>query len=179
MDFWGMFFEGILTSLTLVGLSVILPLICGIGFTVLMHFTRKNIIHRVVRYLAVFTECLAPSCLVVFIYYMVARTMDIEPFITVVATLSLSLLLYMPHRYESRDSLLKNIIVNSLGLIISAFKWSLAICSLIGVRDIVLVSRHMMARTFASWYNFVPLIFGIIVLVILHLVRNLCKDLLK
>ena len=50
MDFGGAFFEGMITTLTVVGLSVILPLICGIGFTVLMHFTRKNIVHKLVRY---------------------------------------------------------------------------------------------------------------------------------
>ena len=187
MDLFSMLISGFGTDVLVVLLSALLPLLVGIGLTVLMHFTRKSALLKVFRYVAIATEGLVPTVILFTTFFSVPRAIQnlhplfrMEPLSTAVIALSICFLGYMVFRYEERDSLIKNLVVNGIGLVADLFKWCVAVVAVIGVQDVLGAAKLYVGRTYniTGAYSLVLLISSV-VLVTLYLVRQLCKDLMK
>ncbi len=182
-----MILSGLGTDILVVILSAILPLLVGIGLTVLMHFTRKSPLPKVLRYVAILTEGLVPTAVLFITFFSVPDvvqemipTFRGQAISCAVISLSICFLGYMVFRYEERDSLLKNIVVNGIGLIADLFKWCVALVAIIGVQDLIGFAKVYVGRTFEYVIPYtLVLIVSSVVLVVLYLARQLCKDLMK
>lgn len=176
--------KGLGTDLLITALAVILPLIVGIGLTLLMHFTRKTALPKVFRYVSVITEGLCPLLILPMIYYVFPQLLTMQyavnPVFISSAGLSLCFLGYMAYRYDGRDSLCKNIVVNGIGLVADMMKWCFASTFMIGVSGLVGAARNYSAYTyhfFGPYFSATIII--LVVLVVLYIARQICKDLLK
>ncbi len=173
-----MILSGLGTNVLIVILSSILPLVVGIGLTVLMHFTRKTALPKVFRLVSVLPESIAPIALILVAFFFVSATAT-QSILPVVITLTVCFLGYMVIRYDDRDSLIKNILVHGIGLLAELFKWSLAICGTVAVRDLVKSTSLIVGRTYEFAYYFIPLIISFCILIVLYIGRQLCKEFMK
>ena len=166
-------------------LSAFVPLIVGVGFTILMHFTKTNPVPKIIRYLTIPLESLVPVIVIVAVYYIpfpdilpFSIPFSVESIACCVIGLTLCFLAYMPHRYNENDSIIKNIAVNGLGLIASIFKWS-TIVGYIAVTDIMRAAAVQYGRTYTVIYYIWPLIVSFIVLAVIYILKNILRDVLK
>ena len=182
MDDWGMlvkmFLEGLGNDLLIVSLSAIFPLMVGIGLTTLLHFTRRTPVPKIFRYLAIFTEGLAPTVILLICYFEIL--LNAPGVVGAVVALSVCFAGYMVFRYDERDSLLKNILVNGIGLVADLFKWSFSILGYVAIVDITRAANLYRCTTYSMWTPFLLLlVITFAILAFLYLVRQICKDVIK
>ncbi len=169
---------GLSNTFILSVVAVLVPLLVGVGFTILNHFTKRTPVPKIMRYVHLPFECLAPIACLGVIYFVVGAELNLSAFAALVITFSICYWGYMVVRYNPADSLAKNIAVNGIGLIASVFKWSM-ISSFVGYMDLFRSANLMFGRTYDSSVMIIPLLISIGVLALLYVAKNLCKDLMK
>ncbi len=181
-----MILSGLGTNVLIVILSSILPLVVGIGLTVLMHYKRKTALPKVFRYVSILTEGMVPLIIlfVMFLSYpqlvqMVDPIFRVEPTTAALMALSVCFMGYMVFRYDERDSLVKNLVVNGIGLFADLFKWCFSIVAFVGVPDMVGQARIYIGSTYRFTIYIYLLIIGMAILIPLYIGRQLCKDFMK
>ena len=177
-DIFSLLLRGFTSDLLTVLLSAILPMLVGVGLTVLMHFTRKTALPKVFRYVAIVTESLVPAAVLYVLFYVVLASFQ-QADLPVVVTLNICFMGYMAFHYDERDSLLKNIVVNAMGLIIKLYLWCVAVSGMLGATGLLRSAQMIMWSTYKSTYFLVPLLVSFGVLFVLHILRQLCKDFMK
>ncbi len=178
-------FSGITGTLTVVVLSSIIPLAVGSLLTIFAVNNSK--LEKIFSWISMPFECLCPILLVLVIYFYLPPSINhflgveffANPLFSIVLTLSLCFVGYMPNRVNQSYSALKNIICNGIGLVRSLFMWSFAVSSMIGYKDLVSYSKMMMARTYYFEYYLIPFVFAAIVIAILEVSRRLVKQYMK
>lgn len=171
--------EGFGTNVLITFLSALLPLIVGIPLVILMHYTGKTIVPKLLKYPMLIFESIAPVIIVALLYFCIFANTRSGTF-AVISALSVCFLGHLPQQFDARDSLAKNIVVSSIDLIASLFKWSTAVCSIIAVQDIYRAASSIAARTFDyAPYLLIALVITFVCLAVLYLARNLCRDLMK
>ncbi len=183
-EFFPMLIKGLGTDLLITILAVIFPLIVGVGLTVLMHFTRKSALPKIFRYISILTEGLCPVCILLMTYFTLPQILQyslaIKPAFASGVALSLCFMGYMAFRYDERDSLVKNIVVNGIGLVADMLKWCFGVAFLIGVSDLISAARNYAASTylfFMPYFSVTVIIF--LILAVLYIIRQICKDFIK
>lgn len=182
-----MILSGLGTNVLIVILSSILPLVVGIGLTVLMHYKRKTALPKVFRYVSILTEGIVPLVLLNMVYYeypKLVRAVDpsflhVEPTTAALMALSVCFMGYMVFRYDERDSLVKNLVVNGIGLFADLFKWCFSIVAFIGVDDMIRINSWYLRVTPRFGVLIPALIIGMAILIPLYIGRQLCKDFMK
>lgn len=88
---------------------------------------------------------------------------------------TLSFLGYMPTRYNSDYSLIKNIAVNGIGLVSSIFKWSFC-ASFVGTVEMLRVANIHLSKTYEPSSFWTAMIISFAVIVVLELMKFIAKD---
>ena len=178
-DLIPMLFSGLGNDLLVTVISIILPLNIGIAFTILMHFTRKSPLPKVFRFLSILTEGLAPLSVLLFFYFCVLASCN-NALVPAIVALSICFMGYMIFRYDGRDSLIKNIVVNGIGLVADMLKWCFCILGYVGIMNIVKAANTYASRTYSF---FLPILFiliiSFIILSVLYIIRQICKEFMK
>ncbi len=179
-DLFASLIRGFGYDLLVTVLSVFFPLLVGCGLTVLMHFKRAGALPKVFRYLSVLTEGLAPAAVLLFCYFGLFGRSEIPPFLVASVALSVCFTGYMVYRYEARDSLLKNLLVNGIGLVADLLKWSFCTLSFITIQNVTRAVGNVVSRTYEPFIPyFVLVLFTFGILFVLHAARQILKDVLK
>ncbi len=177
-DLIPMLFLGLGNDLLVTVISIILPLNIGIAFTILMHFTRKSPLPKVFRFLSILTEGLAPTVILMLFYFCVFVTGS--ALIPAIVALSICFMGYMIFRYDGRDSLVKNIVVNGIGLVVDMLKWCFCILGYVGIMNIVKAANTYAYRTYSFFLPILLLlIISFIILAVLYIIRQICKEFMK
>lgn len=172
--------EGLGTNVLITFLSALLPLIVGIPLVILMHFTGKTVVPKLLKYLMIIFESLAPVVITLLLFYCVFAGINNSTTFAVISALSVCFLGHLPQQFDARDSLAKNIVVSGIDLIASLFKWSTAVCCISAVHDVVWNAHAIMNRTYRAMPSLlIVLVITFVCLAVLYLVRNLCRDLMK
>ena len=178
-DLIPMLFSGLGNDLLVTVISIILPLNIGIAFTILMHFTRKSPLPKVFRFLSILTEGLAPLSVLLFFYFCVFTSRN-NVLIPAIVALSICFMGYMIFRYDGRDSLIKNIVVNGIGLVVDMLKWCFCILGYVGIMNIVNAANRYAIRTYSFFLPILLLlIISFIILAVLYIIRQICKEFMK
>lgn len=88
---------------------------------------------------------------------------------------TISFLGYMPTRYNSDYSLIKNIAVNGIGLVSSIFKWSFC-ASFVGTVEMLRVANIHLSKTYEPSSFWTAMIISFAVIVVLELMKFVAKN---
>lgn len=166
-------FKGLLNNFLITGCSCILPLIIGLA----MYFIcvkNKNLC-KVAHFFGMFFESICPLLTIMIMYFCVLRKVQLNPLLVCIIGFTISFIGYMPTRFNKKDSLIKNLAVNGIGLISSIFKWSFC-ASFIGVKDMLGVAKILQSKTFEAYYLWVPFLVAILIIFILEIIRFVIKE---
>lgn len=138
-------FQGLLNNIFITVGSCLLPL--AVGFAAYWLCNKNESLTKIARICGAFFESFCPIVTIVFLYYCVFGQLNVNRILVCIAGFSISFIGYMPLRYEPKNSIIKNLVVNTLGLISTAFKWSFA-AGMIAVADLLRYANMQMARTY-------------------------------
>ena len=174
-----MLFTGLGNDFLVTVISIILPLNIGIALTILMHFTRKSPLPKIFRFLSILTEGLAPTAVLIFSHFCVFSSSN-SRFIPASVALSLCFMGYMIFRYNEQNSLVKNIVVNGIGLIADMLKWCFCILGYVGIINLTKAANVYAGRTFDYFLPILLLLtISFIILAVLYIIRQICKEFMK
>ena len=171
---WNTLLEAVVINLKIMGLSSIVPLIAGVVVTVILGLSDKKAARMIFRIIGVVFYSLAPIALLYFLHFKVL-TKSNDALLAIVVTLSISHFGYFFMHYQQKDSSIKNILVNLLGLLSSTFLWS-GIAGLIGYSDMLYKSSMIRSFTFDPSVCFPALVICFGVLAILNIPRMILKE---
>ena len=118
-----------------------------VGFIAYWLCNKNESLTKIGRICGAFFESFCPIVTIVFLYYCVFGQLHINRILVCIIGFSISFIGYMPLRYEPKNSMIKNLVVNTLGLISTAFKWSFA-AGMIAVADLLRYANMQMAKTY-------------------------------
>lgn len=170
-------FSGFGKNLLITVLASILPIATGIGLTFLMNAVKSKGLRIAFRLIAVFFYCLAPLALLIILYFLLFASIR-NPMPPVVAALTLSHLGYFVMRYDKSATALKNILVNSLGLLSSVFLWSTTV-GYVGVIDVVKACTNISGVRYNYSYCWIALLICFLVLAVINIPRMILKETMK
>ncbi len=169
-------FEGYYNNILITLSASLLPIIIGVALNFLSYTSKTATV--IVRIYGCIFQSLSPVALL-FIFYFCGLTMFKTPRILwSIIVFIICFLGYIPAHYVNSYSPVKNSVVNSLGLISSAFKWSMC-TSLIGVRDMIKVSNELLIITFEPSVFFIPLIISFITVLIIEVAKLIAIEMMK
>ena len=173
--------EGLLNNILLTVLSCIVPLLFGCLMTVLFALTKKlRFIRNIFQGTSLISESLCPAITIIVVFYLPGMVLanGLDRWLAVILGFTISFLGYMVKRYDQRDSILKNLLVNSLGLTSTVFKWSFVV-GYVGVLDMLRAGTKYMAVTVSLWGVLITLAISFVILLVIEGIRYLLKELLK
>lgn len=117
-------FEHLWGNISITVASCILPLLIGIAVCYVCGLT--NALTKAARVCGILFESLSPAIMIVLMLYVFPwdKAADAS-FWACVIGFSICFAGYLPLRYKPSDALAKNIVVHSLGLASTVFKWSM------------------------------------------------------
>lgn len=169
-------FEGLLNNFLITGGSCILPLVIGVASYFLCDKNKQ--LSKLAHFCGAFFESICPLLTIVVLYYCVFGNVRLNSLIVCIIGFSISFAGYMPARFSTDDSMLKNLAINGIGLFSTIFKWSFCVC-FIGVRDMFNVANLQRARTYESNYLWIPFIISFGIIFILEIMRFVVKENMK
>lgn len=161
-------FQALLNNIFITAVSCLLPL--AVGFTAYWLCNKNEHLTMIARILGILFESFCPIVTIGFLYYcglgQLNGQLNVNCILICIIGFSISFIGYMPLRYDPKNSIIKNLVVNTLGLISTVFKWSFT-TGMIAVFDLLTYAK--MARTFgvASSFVFIPVFFISFVLVLI------------
>lgn len=138
-------FQGLLNNIFITVGSCILPI--SVGFAAYWLCNKNESLTKIARICGAFFESFCPIVTIVFLYYCVFGQLHVNRILVCIIGFSISFIGYMPSRYDPENSMIKNLVVNTLGLISTAFKWSFA-AGWIAVADLLKFASMQMAKTY-------------------------------
>ncbi len=172
------FIEGLTNNILITAGSCVIPLLIGILAYCLPAVFKKEILSRIVRLFGVFFESLCPLAVLLFLFFLLGKYSAVNMMVYTIIGFTICFIGYMPVRYDSRNSLVKNLVVNSLGLISTVFKWSF-VSGTIGVLDLLRSAQMQVARTFDSTPYIYVFIISVAIIFFIELLRYIANELLK
>lgn len=165
-------FKGLLNNFLITGCSCILPLIIGLAMYYIC-MKSKNLCKF--TFLWNVFEGVCPLLTIMIMYFCILRKVQLNPLLVCIIGFTISFIGYMPTRFNNKDSLIKNLAVNGIGLISSIFKWSFC-ASFIGVKDMLGVARILYVRTFEVYYLLLPFAISIGIVFVLEIMKFVIKE---
>lgn len=166
-------FRGLLINLLITIGSCIIPVI--VGLLTYIFCDKKGAKPNSIKLLGFFFECCSPIIIFSLVYYTVG--INIRSFSGIwgcIVGFTISFLGYMPRRYNLDFPFKKNFIVNTIGLLSHAFKWSFCV-SMIGTYDMFFGARQLLMHLDFSglW-----IAFGIsfVIIFILETMKHVAKE---
>lgn len=138
-------FQGLLNNILITIGSCLLPMIVGIASYFVC--SKNESLTKIARICGAFFESFCPIVTIVFLYYCVFVQLNANRILVCIVGFSISFIGYMPLRYEPKNSIMKNLVFNTLGLISTAFKWSFA-AGMIAVADLLRYANMQMVKTY-------------------------------
>ena len=180
---FGMLFTGLLYNLLIMLLSAILPLIIGIGLTILVSKVKKKGLRIPLRIVGAALYSLAPVALTFCFFFNVFGVLKVQNaqnagMFSIIFTITLSHLGYFMMCYDDSGSIKKNIIVNILGLFSSTFLWSM-VGSLVGAPEVINTAKTVAGHTYEFGIYIKVLFLCFIVLAALNIPRMILKEVLE
>lgn len=169
-------FEGLLNNLLITGGSCILPLMVGVASYFLCDKNKQ--LSKLAHFCGMFFESLCPLLTIVVLYFCVLGNVGLNPLIICIIGFSISFVGYMPARFSMDDSLLKNLAVNGIGLVSAVFKWSF-VTRFIGFNEMLGYAYMQHARTYESYYLWIPFVISFGIIFILEIMRFVVKENMK
>ncbi len=164
--------SGILNNFLVTILSCIVPIITG---TFLIYISKNsNTASKIIRAISMIFESLSPFVLTLAMVYSVFVRADINRTIICILVFSICFLGYLPTRVRLDYSFVKNMVVNSVGLLSTILKWSFCV-SMIGVNELIHNSQKIMAIT----YNYSVYIFAFLIAFFSVLILKIFKFVLE
>lgn len=165
--------SGLLNNILITIGSCILPMI--IGVVVYSVCNKNESLSKIVRIMGAFFESFCPIVIIVFLYYCVFGQLQLNRMLICIIGFTISFMGYMPLRYEHKNSLIKNLVVNSLGLISTAFKWSFA-AGMIAVADLLRYANMQMAKTYDVASFVVVFFISFVVVFVLEIIKVFANE---
>lgn len=162
--------QGLLNNLLVTAVSCVVPMLVGMAAYGL--FGKQESISKLARLGCTLFESLSPLVVILLLYLQV---LPFDALWVCILGFSICFIGYMPTRYQKDDSLLKNTVVNGLGLLSTIFKWSCC-AGYLGIRDIVQVSEIIRGRTYDATSLWSVLIYTFAVLFMLELAKYIAKE---
>ncbi len=160
-------------------ISIALPL--GIGILLSFFASKNKIVNNIFGWISLPFECICPLALLLVNYFVVHNGFHFsgqQPLLVCVLTFLTAFIGYMPARYVSEYSFLKNVLYNGLGLFSAVFKWSLCV-SYITADDLLKYCRSIVSKTYNTVYLWIPLLICFVVIIIPEIARRLVKQFMK
>ena len=167
-------FRGLLFNLLITVGSCIIPII--VGFLIYMSCNNQGRIPSWVKVFGLFFESFCPIVTLCLLYYAVfSRFRGFNSVLTCILIFTICFLGYMPKRYSLDLSFKKNFIVNTIGLLSYAFKWSFCI-TVIAVYDMLARARQSLALR-ADCLSFgIAFIISFVIIFILESMKCMTKE---
>ena len=172
--------SGLLNNLLIMLLSAIVPLIIGIGLTILVGKVEKKGLRIPLRIVGTMFYSLAPIALLLFLFFNVFGVARAENagMISVILTIMISHLGFFMIFYDASGSIKKNIVVNIMGLFSSTFLWSMA-GSFVGVHEIISCAKMISGKAFEFGVYGTVLLICFAILAALNIPRMILKEVMK
>lgn len=168
--------SGVLTTLLIVFISSIIPILVGIASKFVIKQNEQLI--GLSKIAGTFFESISPIVLLCSLYFCVFARSGMPSIVVSCIGFSLCFLGYIPYRLNSENSLGKDIVVNTVGLIAELFKWSFCV-NIIGVFDAFGTIRMLMARTYEYYPMLILLLFTLIVIFALNIIKLVLEERMK
>lgn len=169
-------FEGLLNNLLITGGSCILPLIVGVVSYFLCDKNKQ--LSKLAHFCGMFFESFCPLLTITVMYFCVLSELYLNPMVICIVGFAISFIGYMPTKYNCEYSLYKNIAVHGLGLVSVVFKWSF-VARFVGFNEMLGYAYMQRARTYESYYLWIPFVISFGIIFILEIMRFLVKENMK
>ena len=163
--------SGLLRNLMIMLLSSLLPAAVGVGMTFVMQGVKKSGTRLRLRVVSVIFYCFSPMLLMLCFFY----KLSLSAMPALILALTVSHLGFFMICYDHAASVLKNIVVNFLGLLSSTFLWSLS-GALVGYDELLHTANALTARTFETVYFVYGLAMAFAVLAAVNIPRMILKE---
>ena len=173
--------EGLSNNILLTALAFIMPWVLGCLMSILFSTTKKlDFIRKIFQIISLGFESLCPLITILVLFYVVGSSVRFSNagFVFAALGLAISFIGYMPRRYDPQNSIMKNLLVNSIGLMSNIFKWSFC-ASIIGVMEMARAASNIAAHTCEYGTYFIVFAISFVVILTLELTRYLLKEYLK
>ncbi|MBQ6946423.1 MAG: hypothetical protein IJN42_00095 [Clostridia bacterium] len=154
--------------------SMIFPLLIGLAAYLLTKYF--PILGKVFHWLSLPFECLCPVVLLLVYFFVVFPEMNAT--ILVIIVMSLCYLGYMPARFNSDFSFLKNFLYHGLGLFSSIYKWSFCV-GYVGTMDLLRASNMLRNNSYEPGWVLIALFGSLAVLLVAELGKRLIHQFMK
>lgn len=166
-------FQGLLNNILITIGSCLLPMIVGIAAYFIC--SRNESLIKLAHLCGVFFESFCPVITILLMYYCIFAQTRLSGIWVCIIGFTISFLGYMPTRYNSDYSLIKNIAVNGIGLVSSIFKWSFC-ASFVGTVEMLRVANIHLSKTYEPSSFWTAMIISFAVIVVLELMKFVAKD---
>jgi hypothetical protein len=151
----------------------------AIGIAAYILGNKVPLVYKIARFVGAFFESCSPFFTIILIFYSGAILIS-EPLVgreaSVIIGLTICLLGYMPARYEAKNSLAKNLAVNIVGLVSTAFKWSSVAC-IVGVVELFRVAQIYIANAYGlTWELVIAVVITGGILLALELTKSILNN---
>lgn len=170
--------EGLGNNILITVLASIVPAAVGTGLTFLVGHVNKKGLRLPLRIISGVLYSFAPIALMMFIFFNLMASVKSSGILPAILAISISHLGFYMMCYDASASIPKNIVVNSLGMLTSAFLWSTAV-GYIGGIDVVQACNMIRARTFDPGPIIYVLLICFGILVVLNVPRMILKEVMK
>lgn len=168
--------SGILNNFLITILSCIVPITTGIF---LIYISKKsNTSSKIIRAISMIFESLSPFVLTLAMVYSVFVRADINRTIICILAFSICFLGYLPTRVRLDYSFVKNIVVNSVGLLSTILKWSFCV-SMLGVNELIHNSQKIMAITFDYGVYLIAFLIAFFAVLVLKIIKFVLEETMK
>ena len=186
IDLVGSLAEAFMNNILITAVSCIIPLFVGIVVYCLLKTFENKTFSRIIRFPSIIFESVCPLIVLFFVYFgipYISRQLGfrivLTPTMGTLIGFTICFIGYMPARYNSKDSLVKNWVVNSLGLFSTVLKWSF-VSSVIGAPELTNKIQNYIAISFKSfeWWA-CGLIVTLVVIFIVELLKYIANEVLE
>ncbi len=171
-EFISLLFEGLFSDFLLTLLSCVMPIAVGIGMSLLLRDNDE--LKKPVKFVSMFFESLSPAFVLLAIYFCILPAID-SAFLISVIGFTVSFLGYMPLHANPKYSVMKNLIVNSIGLFQKVFMWSFC-AGLIGSMGMYRAVSLCHISTFAMYPYWIGLLISSVILLACQLARYFAEE---
>ena len=171
-------FIGLLVNLLITVLSSIIPI--TVGFVLSVASAESEKLSKAGRIFGLVFESLSPLVVLFLVYFGIPQIIGttINSFVVSVIGFSICFIGYLPARYNGEYSPGKNIVVNSLGLLSTVFKWSLCV-GYIGCSELLKNARSIIGMNYQFAFTyFLVFLISFAVLLVLEIAKFLAKELI-
>ena len=187
-----MLLKGLLLNVVITAIAAVVPLVLGILLSLLAG--KAKVFASICSWLNIGCEAIAIPLLICVVYYLPGilfgfqsidqffytriAVEDMGRILSVVLVLGMAFFWYMPAKYNTAYSCVKNILYNGLGLISNLFKWSFVACVL-SCTDLFRVALNFTVAKADIFPLLIALLITGIFLGVIALARAIIKQFVK